>query len=207
MVTKQRLLEEIRRQNMETPLVQKALSQVKISHSGQKRDNGVSALKNHIYPVAFSILKRFEKSKDLEDFLVLSLLHDTMEDDEKFTEEICRKGFNKEVCKNVVKLTKDECILRSYSGNDKILYELLKYFCNKEYLKNIKKASEVCKIVKLEDRLNNLQSIEKICSNVKNLRYVIEADTLFMAMAKETKSFNYVPLLKKEIKRLSTFSA
>ncbi len=202
MISKRQLVEEIKRQEIFTPLVEKALKQAEISHTGQKRYSGGSALRNHIYPVAHSILRRFENSTMTEDLVILALLHDTMEDDESFTLDACREDFNKSVCKNVEKLTKDECILRSYSGNDKILYELLKYFCNKEYIKGVKKASEVCKIVKLEDRINNLQSIKKIGSSVKNLRYVIEADTLFMVMARETRSFDYVPLLKEEIQRL-----
>ncbi len=207
MVSKEELVAEIKKKEIYTLFVRRAIKQAEISHCKQERDNGGSVLELHIFPVTFSILKRYAKSNLLEDLVTLALLHDVMEDDVSFEEGFCIERFNKDICENVLKLTKDVKIVKEYSGDDRIHYELLKYFCNKEYIRNIKKASEVCKIVKLEDRLNNLQSIKDIGANVKNLRYVIESDTLFILMAKETKSFNYVPLLKKEIKRLSTFSA
>ena len=142
----------------------------------------------------------------MEDLVILALLHDTMEDDKNFNIVNCRKDFNDEICKNVQKLTKDGKNFRNYSGDNVYIYELLKFFCNKEYIENIKDASEVCKIVKLEDRINNLQCTKKVGASPKNMRYIMESATLFVSMAKKTKSFDYVPLLKREIDRLSSYS-
>jgi (p)ppGpp synthase/HD superfamily hydrolase len=207
MITKEELIVEIKKNGIYTDLVEKALRQAQISHAKQKRENGTSNLKSHIYSVTYSILKRYKGKRFLEDLVILALLHDTMEDDSSFNISICKRDFNEDICKNVKKLTKDGRNFRHYSGDNVYLYELLKFFCNKEYIENIKDASEVCKIVKLEDRINNLQSTKKVGASPRNMRYVMESATLFVSMAKKTKSFNYVPLLAKEIKRLSNSSS
>jgi (p)ppGpp synthase/HD superfamily hydrolase len=204
MVKKEELLKEIKKNKVYTDLVKKALKQASVSHEGQVRDDGPSVLEGHIYPIAFSILKRYRGKDFLENLVILALLHDTMEDDENFDEETCLQIFNEEICENVKKLTKDEKTIRSYSGKNENLYELLKYLRNKEYIENVNGSNEICKIVKLEDRINNLQCTGKTGTTVQGLRYVIESDTLFISMAKKTKSFDYVPLLKKEIERLSS---
>ncbi len=204
MTTKKKLLEAIKKQKLYTALVKKALKQAEESHGEQKRDDGGGVLGNHIYPLAYSVLERYEGEGFLEDLVVLSLLHDTMEDDENFDEKICLEIFGSKVCENVKNLTKDERKIRRYSGNNENLYELLKFFANKEYIEKVNGSNEICKIVKLEDRINNLKSIEKLGTDPKNFRYVMESDTLFVSMAKKTKSFDYVPLLKREIVRLSS---
>jgi len=206
MITKEKLIKEIKGGGVYTDLVKKALEQAETSHKGQKRDNGTCNLENHIYTIAYSVLKRYKGEKFLEDLVVLALLHDTMEDDENFTEEVCEQNFGKEVCKNVKKLTKNEKCFRTYSGGNEYVYELLKFFCNKEYVENVNGSAEICRIIKLEDRIDTLNGIKEIRNSITDLRYVIEAETLFVKMAKETKSFNYLPLLKKEIERLSTYS-
>ncbi len=206
MIKKEELLKELKKKNVYTDNVKKALEQAEKSHGEQDRDDGGGVLEEHIYAVAFSILQRFEKESFLEDLVVLALLHDTIEDDDDFDIEKCNDIFGSGICKNVQMLTKDERQLRAYSGDNLHLYELLKYFCNRDYLEAVNGSNEVCKIVKLEDRINNLQSIKKIGDSIKNLRYVIEADTLFMDMAKKIKSFDYIPLLKKEISRLSSYA-
>lgn len=205
MIKKEELIKEIEKNGMYTVLVKKALKQAEDSHGNQLRDDGVSVLENHVYPITYNLLKRYSGKSFLEDLVVLALLHDTMEDDENFNEKECLKLFNKKICTNVKNLTKDEKTFRSYSGENESLYELLKYFCNKNYIENVNGSNEICKIVKLEDRVNNLQSIKRINATFKDLRYVMETDTLFMSMAKKTKSYDYVPLLQKEIDRLSSY--
>jgi (p)ppGpp synthase/HD superfamily hydrolase len=113
MVKKEELLKEIKKNNVYTDLVKKALKQASISHEGQVRDDGPSVLEGHIYPIAFSILKRYSGDDFLEGLVILALLHDTMEDDENFDEETCLQIFNEKICGNVKKLTKDEKTIRS----------------------------------------------------------------------------------------------
>ncbi len=204
MIKKEELLKEIKRKKVYTDLVEKAYKQACTSHKGQKRDDGTFTLENHIFPIVYSILNKYENKDFLEDLVVLALLHDTMEDDDNFDRDSCVATFNEEICENVRKLTKDEKTIRSYSGNNKGLYELLKYFRNKEYINNVNGSNEICKIVKLEDRINNLQTLPVMGSDCQSLRYVMESDTLFIDLAKSTKSFDYLPLLRKEIERLST---
>ena len=205
MIKKEELIKELKDKNVYTDLVKKALRQAEISHAGQKRDNGSCNLENHIYSITYSILKRYKNHKMLEDLVVLALLHDTMEDDEDFDEGVCLKSFGKEICKNVKKLTKDEMSFKKYSNSNKYFYELKKFFCNKDYIENVNGSNEICKIVKLEDRIDTLRGIEEIGNSVTDLRYVMEAETLFVEMAKKTKSFDYLPVLKKETKRLSSY--
>ncbi len=198
------LLKAIKKQKVYTNLVKKALKQAEESHGEQKRDDGEGVLEGHIYPVTYSILERYEGEDFLEDLVILSLLHDTMEDDENFDEKICLDRFGSKVCENVKNLTKDERKIRGYSGNNENLYELLKFFANKEYIEKVNGSNEICKIVKLEDRIHNLKSTKKLGTDPKNFRYIMESETLFASMAKKTKSFDYIPLLKREIVRLSS---
>ncbi len=201
---KAELLKAIKKQKVYTNLVKKALKQAEKSHGNQKRDDGEGVLEGHIYPVTYSILERYEGEGFLEDLVVLSLLHDTMEDDDNFDEKNCSKIFGEKVCKNVKNLTKDEGKIRGYSGDNENLYELLKFFANKEYIEKVNGSNEICKIVKLEDRIHNLKSTKKLGTDPKNFRYIMESETLFISMAKKTKSFDYVPLLKREIVRLTS---
>ncbi len=198
------LIDRLKKNNIYTDNVRKALKQAQISHKGQMRDDNSTVLEGHIYPIVFSILNRYSKKDFLEDLIVIALLHDTMEDDYSFNEKSCLKNFNEKICKNVKKLTKDEKTIRNYSGKNENLYELLKYLRNKEYIEDVNDSNEVCRIVKLEDRINNLQSTKKNTTTPQTLRYIIESDTLFHSLAKSVKSFDYVPLLKKEIRRLSS---
>ncbi len=197
MIKKIQLVKEIKKSEVYTDCVRKALEQAVKSHGDQMRDDGSSVLEGHIYPITYSILKRYRGWDKLEELVILALLHDTMEDDKSFDKETCKSIFNDDICENVLKLTK-----RKKGG--KKLSQLSKYFRNKKYIGDFDGANEVCKIVKVEDRLNNLQSITEVGLSTKNLRYVMETDTLFMDLAQEIHPFNYIPLLEKEIDRLSS---
>lgn len=208
MITEDQLLNKLSYLNCLSSDVEKAISQAKSSHGKLLRDSGHPVLEDHLYPICFSILNHFPKRKDLSLLVSLGLLHDAMEDDCSFTPGKCIGLFGEEFTNYLKILTKsrDFYIETLEYKKDEVLNQTFKYINNGKYLDNIFLAPEVCKIVKLEDRLNNLGDIVKIGSNLKKLRYLIESETTFLPLAKTVLDYDYTKMFNSEIKRLCAYS-
>jgi (p)ppGpp synthase/HD superfamily hydrolase len=156
-----------------------ALEQAEMCHEKQERDDGSSYLEQHIFPVTILVI---ELAKDMdipitEKLIVASLLHDAMEDDDAFTEQVVELKFGEEILDILLPLTKKP--LSEYKGDTD---EEKKKDRNKYYLDGILKSPLESRIIKVADRLSNLMCLP-VCIDLEKKRYMI----------KETKEY-YLPL-------------
>lgn len=194
--TKDELLILLKENNLLTPKVQKAISQAQKSHENQKRDSGTPYLEEHIYPVTFSIAEKYQYDPRVETILIVALLHDAPEDDLSFTLDICEKEFGVEIVELIRPLVK------AYKLKGLHLKEHQKYDFYRSFMANLNFSNDITKIVKLEERLNNMQSTLSLDHNKdKYLRFVNEVEEMFFPLAKEI-SMNYYYAFKREVKRL-----
>lgn len=125
--------------------VKKARNVAGKAHVGQKRSSGEDYT-NHLERVANTVLDVKPDSKNIEHLISAALLHDTLEDTDTTYEELEEK-FGDLVANMVKELTSDK---------DKI-----KEIGKTEYLadKMINKMSSYSLVIKLADRLDNVQDI------------------------------------------------
>lgn len=178
-----------------------ALELAKNAHHQQKRDNGKDYLQWHIYPVTYAIVQNYLDSCDLQKLVAVALLHDVLENlpgERKHIEAIT----DIDIADIVFCITKPENPLHdSYSQQEK-------YEENRRYTDIVKTGSIIGIIVKLEDRLQNLESTTAEILSVKlekYKRYVRECCDFYIPMAEKVNNgIDYKSLLEKEVRRLSS---
>lgn len=177
--------------------VLKAIEIAEIAHSDTKRENGTTYLENHIWYIGSQIIKNYSNDRNFKTLLIVGLLHDCIEDSDKFTLLDIEKIFGKRIASLVKKLTKDSERERE---NPK-----LKYVYFKKYFTGIK-PSKLALIVKFEDRLANLRTINKeyvLERKSKTLFNLMTTEKILLPIAKERNfKINYVQAFFKELKRI-----
>jgi len=151
-VTKEELIKNLPLRYREDTKILKAIQMAESAHSGSKRDNGTTYLENHIWHIGKQIIKNYSEDRNFKTLLITGLLHDCIEDSDKFCLKDIEESFGKRIASLVSKLTKDP---KREHSNSKIKFE---YF--KKYIKGIK-GSKLALIIKFEDRLANLMTINK----------------------------------------------
>ena len=163
-------------------LVQDALLQVERSHIDQMRDDGASYLEQHIYPVTISVIHYYKEQSKIPsvELIVAALLHDAIEDDENFTDEKCMKIFGNKILSIVKPLTKTD--YKKFPGTTK---QEKKLALTADYLQNLEYAPSEAKIIKLADRLNNLQCIHLSPKKEKLKFYLKETEDFYLPFSKK----------------------
>lgn len=195
--TREELVFILKKYKLLTPRVEKALNQAEKSHVKQKRDNGRPYLTEHIYPMAISAAEKYHDEDFAKNLIITCLLHDVVEDDVTIQPTWVMDNFGKEIFEAVMAVTKNKSDNRERENQEEF-FEI-----HRRFLKRLKKASFIAKITKLEDRLNNVRSIEKINNIPKYLRYTEETKNLFIPFAKEEGLEEYAILFEKELKRVA----
>ena len=139
--------------------INEALLFAAIKHEGFKMKQPSVSYLAHLQGVCLEAISGCLNSKvdvNLEKVIILSLLHDTIEDTGTTYEEIKEK-FGKDIADGVKALTKDESLDISIRMQDS--------------LSRIKKESVEVSIVKLADRLFNLKDIPCNWSEAKDNEY------------------------------------
>lgn len=150
-VTKKELIGIIPNRLKSDKLVLKAIQLAELAHKDDKRDNGHTYLENHIWVIAKQVITRYSNNINLKTLLISALLHDTIEDSDKFSLNDLERIFGKRIASITKKLTKDKTI--------KLKNKEEKFTYFKKYINNLKK-SKLALIVKLEDRLANIRTID-----------------------------------------------
>jgi GTP pyrophosphokinase len=163
-------------------LVLKALNQAIKSHGSQKRDDGSDYLEQHVYPIVITVLRYcFQTKKNITARIIAgALLHDVLEDDITVTVEWFEETFGKEVLDIVVPLTK--LPLDTYEGKSKTQRHNAR---NDAYMAGLKNAPVESRIIKLADRLNNLQCLHTTDVPGKKQLYIRESKKYYLPLAKE----------------------
>lgn len=150
--------------------VYEAYSVAKKAHSGQLRKYSNKPYFTHVKYVARTIEDLF---KD-EDLIIVSLLHDTIEDTDITYTDIYMK-FGKKIADLVLELT---------SGK-------IENMTKAEYLtKKMNNMSDDALLVKLADRLNNVKYLDRDCKTRDHLNFVKKYYLETFEILKNLKSFN-----------------
>ena len=155
-VSKKELQERLEQSNVLIPRITAAIECAQRAHKNQKRDNGNPYLEEHIYPIAFAVVDRYKNDPDLENILILGILHDVLEDDPNASPTDIEQRFGQEMLAHLLLLTKKP------EENIGALSEAEKMSINARILQKLENAPRSVQIVKLEDRLNNFSCIEKV---------------------------------------------
>lgn len=170
-----------------TTLVQSAFDTAKSSHGSQKTKDGSSFLENHLFPVVVDILDNYDGEK-FESIIVIALLHDALEDDLNMSEDKLSKLFPKYIVESVKTLTRHEP-------------EVSK----QQYMQKITESDYEIQIIKLADRVVNLELVERLRDThpEKFNNYINETKELFLPLA-ELASTSYLNRMKAKLAKLET---
>ena len=193
-VTKKELLkamDEIRNSNR----IKKAIAVAQKAHKIQLRDGGGNCLTEHIYYLASLIYSDYKNDPRIEDLVIVSLLHDSVEDGGISLLEI-RKIFGERVSEIIELLSKQ---------NDKeVKTQEEKYIINQNYLLSLSSDKEAV-LVKLYDRLANINCINEESISLKPdkyRRYLLETKNLFIPLAKKYKLSKLLSKYESEVDRI-----
>ncbi len=199
LITKQELLDGLRQNSLDSNEdILKALQIAYDVHKDQVRDSGNSYLEEHIYPLTLQIFLRHKNHSDLTRLLVVCVLHDIVEDGNIETDFIS-KTFNNIIQDDVLALTKDRVTL-TQRPTQEWLYEQ-----TERAIEKVKIAGEISQIVRIEDRLQNLQSSLNMNINKKEkyARMVKETEDLYIPLAEKLNpEYGYKVLLEDQINKI-----
>ncbi len=173
-----------------SPLLDSAIEQAERSHTGQLRDNGNSYLAEHIYPVAYEVIKSYGDLPASINVIAAAILHDSIEDDPAFTYEQCEAQFGAAIADIVQALTKNA--EENASSNN----QQEKARLNRAYMQRLAQGPPEAMLIKLADRYCNLATIPtiKTTNPGKYNRYISETKDLFLPLAKAHSAYFYAQL-------------
>lgn len=159
-------------------IYQKAMKYAGEQHSKQLVPGTNSNYLLHISNVAMEILIAYNNSKNfnLEYTIQVAILHDTIEDTSSTFEEI-EELFGEEIARGVQALTKNEHL----STKEEMMLDSLQ---------RINEQIDEVGIVKLADRITNLQNPPSHWTNEKIKRYLNEAKLISKSLQNKNKYLN-----------------
>ena len=163
---------------MTQELYQKAIKFAGEKHREQKVPGTNANYLLHISNVAMEVLLayNFDNSFDINFAIQAAILHDTIEDTDTNYEEI-KQMFGEPVAKAVQALTKDEKLL---SKEERM----------KDSLARINQLQKEVGIVKIADRITNLQTPPEHWSKSKIIKYYEEAKLISSTLANKNEYLN-----------------
>lgn len=193
--------------HLDTPRVERALQQAILSHGHELRDNGESVLLQHQFPIVISGLMKHHQVVEFprEDWVIAGLLHDAVEDDKDFTDGIARAEYGNMVADSLTVVSKPAI------SQSNLLTQQEKYQITADYMAGIRLAPVFPRILKLEDRYNNLASSVSLSKPEKYMRYNHETRNLFLPLAQslpdEYSPLSYVSDFNFQISRIEAMLA
>lgn len=170
----------------------KAWNYASQAHLGQKIPGSDISYLNHIGLVTFESMSAIINSSQIENrdlLIVCSLLHDTIEDTLTTYDDI-KEIFDSNVADGVLALTKNKSLI---TKEEKII----------DSLKRIKCQPKEIWMVKLSDRITNLQPPPKFWNNEKIRNYRDEAISIFNELGESNKYLS--DRLKRKIENYSRY--
>lgn len=186
-VAQEELTDHLQEAGLFTDLVQRALKIAKISHNSQQTKDGSSFLDHHLFPVVFDVLDNYD-SDNIESVVVIALLHDVLEDDPEMNQDKLADKFPEKIVASIEILTRKE--------NDK---------SKEQYIQKIMNADYETRIVKLADRIVNLELVQRLrkSNHEKFISYLKETRELFLPLARLT-SASYLSRIESKLTELET---
>ncbi len=147
----------------------KALKKAALAHQGQKVPGTKISYIQHLSFVSMEVIAalNIESERDGDLAITCSILHDTIEDTDTTFEQI-KSEFGEEVANGVLALTKDSSLEKSLQMSDS--------------LRRIKEQPQEIWMVKLADRISNLQPPPQHWNQDKIIKYREEAIIIYEAL-------------------------
>jgi (p)ppGpp synthase/HD superfamily hydrolase len=172
-------------------LIEGAIEMAEEVHSGVMREDGVSPfLDTHTWPVTMDVVRHYRAGgRNITGVEVASaILHDVMEDDGRILNMYEAKSYGFDAYmryrfgSRVHKIASELKIkpLENFPGNtadDKVRARFW------DYCDLLLKADYDVKVIKLADRLNNMNFIANVPGHAKSGRYLREAEDFYLAYA------------------------
>lgn len=179
-------------------LLDRAVLQAVESHGRQLRDDGNPYLEQHIFPVTYELILAYESARETpsEYQLAGGLLHDVIEDDPEIDGDEFVARFGLKLYNIVRPLTKPD-----YRLFDGATADEQKNARDGSYTQGIRIASFETRMVKLADRLNNLQCVHLSPDPNKMRVYVEWTDRFYLELARHT-SVYFFDKISTEMDRL-----
>lgn len=183
----------------DTEVVRKALEQAKRSHGSHRRLDDSAQLEDHVYPV---LLQLYASGEPVDEHMVIvTFLHDTVEDDPEYSEARLREDFGDAVGDDVMLLTK------APEDNHDELSEKEYFAVSQKVEGTLRNAPRRIQLIKLSDRLNNIGALETIKDSYPHVyaRYVPETENHFVPLAESVSPVFAEAIMRKlaELKSLT----
>lgn len=171
--------------------VENAIELAEEVHSGVKREDGKSSfLETHVWPVTIDVIRHYQKSNKLLTTLqiVSTILHDVMEDNDKILDVYASKAYGFDAYFKHrfgdyvynISMTLKTKPLENYFGINNEQRQIARFF---DYCTNLTKSAYDVKIIKLSDRLNNMEFMAQVSAQEKIQRYLREAEDFYIAFS------------------------
>ena len=167
--------------------VESAIELAEEVHGNLKREDGKSSfLETHIWPVTVDVVRHYRSSGKLLTTLqiVSSILHDIMEDDEQILDQYAKSYgfdayFRHRFGDYVYNVASDLRItpIETYQKFDAKNRQHIRF---REYTTKLANAKYDVKVIKIADRLNNMNFVSHLPNNKKIERYVREAEDFYI---------------------------
>lgn len=174
-----------------------AIEEAENTHGTVLREDGrTSFLESHIFPVTVDVIRHYRAQgrEPSSQLIAASLLHDIMEDDSRILDPYSSKeyGFDAyfrhrfgEYVYSVASTLKVKP-LENYSEFDEKAQGSERF---RDYCAKLLKSNYDTQLIKLADRINNMNFIGTIPGHEKITRYIREDDEFYLAFAQNTPGF------------------
>lgn len=170
-------------------LIEGAIALAEEVHSGVKREDDTSSfLETHTWPVTMKVINHYRSvNKIMTPIQIVSaILHDILEDNERILDLYASKAYGFDAYfehRFGSYVYKTSSILKTkpleiYSGSNDIEKEFARF---RDYCKVLLRSDYDVKVIKLADRLNNMNFIANVPENKKLTRYIREAEDFYLA--------------------------
>lgn len=171
--------------------VENAIELAEEVHAEVKREDGKSSfLETHIWPVTIDVIRHYQETDKLLTTLqiVSSVLHDVLEDNGKILDLYAAKAYGFDAyfkhrfgdyVYNIATTLKTKP-LENYFGTNKEQKENARFF---DYCTVLTNSAYDVKVIKICDRLNNMNFISHISGQEKISRYLREAEDFYIAFS------------------------
>lgn len=193
--TKEQLITLLKNEGLYDADVEKALLQAAYSHRFHCRDDGKPYTEQHVFPLTIDAYNYFKHTSNARLAVIATLLHDVPEKDPVYTEKRLVADFGEVVASHVKYLLKPVKMTSVRTHADRHDEQV-------EFMKIIESAPDLCKIIKVMDRINNLSCTDAYRNIAKYKRFVQDSIDLYLPLAKSLDETLAVQL-EQEIARLS----
>jgi (p)ppGpp synthase/HD superfamily hydrolase len=163
------------------------------THYNQIRDDNQSYLEQHIFPIVIEACNA-TTSEEKEKAVIVALLHDILEDETPYSVPHLKSLFGEDIVADILVLQKKRTI-------SPIRTQAVKHLEHQELSQQIASASQLVKMIKTIDRLNNLQCTEGYRNKEKYQRFLQDTTEFYLPIAAQLGN-TYVERMKHEIARI-----